>query len=308
MPPAFSTRARPATTLPSPSAPATCRTLSDIKFPGPIEVQISGSALLYELDAIDHRRGAAGSRPRRGVSRHPPDDPRTSPALHLRALRRALRRVGPLLRRWRVALQDADLPVGRSGGATLFARAARGRRHAADAACSKAASSRAARPRIAHIRLLRARASFFRLRLPGQSDVQTIRPIRRSGFHWRTRRPSHFPRSTGAAAASRPLTWTRRSSSTAIWHDNFCERRGFPVGQCPGGIGHQGQDIRPAPCKPPPGAERCTHRGNIVAVRDGVILRSPRQEAAYLFVNSANEHIRFRYLHMNPRKMDAEGC
>jgi hypothetical protein len=52
--------------------------------------------------------------------------------------------------------------------------------------------------------------------------------------------------------------------------------------------------------------ERCTHRGDVVAVRDGVILRSPRQEAAYLFVNSANEHIRFRYLHMSPRKMDAD--
>ena len=95
--------------------------------------------------------------------------------------------------------------------------------------------------------------------------------------------------------------------TSAIWHDNFCERRGFPVAQCPAGIGHQGQDIRSARCKPPPGADRCIHRGNIVAVRDGVILRSPRQEAAYLFVNSANEHIRFRYLHMSPRKMDAEG-
>jgi murein DD-endopeptidase MepM/ murein hydrolase activator NlpD len=95
--------------------------------------------------------------------------------------------------------------------------------------------------------------------------------------------------------------------TAAIWHDNFCERRGFPVAQCPAGIGHQGQDIRSAPCKPLPGADRCTHRGNIVAVRDGVILRSPRQEAAYLFVNSANEHIRFRYLHMNPRKMDSDG-
>jgi hypothetical protein len=90
------------------------------------------------------------------------------------------------------------------------------------------------------------------------------------------------------------------------WRDNFCERRSFPVGQCPAGIGHQGQDIRPGPCKPLPGMERCTHHGDIVAVRDGVILRSARQEAAYLFVNSANEHIRFRYLHMSPRKMDAD--
>ena len=41
-------------------------------------------------------------------------------------------------------------------------------------------------------------------------------------------------------------------------------------------------------------------------MRDGVILRRPKQEAAYLFVNSANEHIRFRYLHMMPRKMDED--
>ncbi len=90
------------------------------------------------------------------------------------------------------------------------------------------------------------------------------------------------------------------------WRDNFCERRGFPVAQCPAGIGHQGQDIRPAGCKLVPGTERCEQHGDILAVRDGVILRSPKQEAAYLFVNTANEHIRFRYLHMSPRKMDAD--
>jgi hypothetical protein len=90
------------------------------------------------------------------------------------------------------------------------------------------------------------------------------------------------------------------------WRDNFCERRGFSVSQCPAGIGHQGQDIRPLICHPAPNSDRCDPPGDVVAVRGGVILRSPRQEAAYLFVNSANEHIRFRYLHMNPRKMDAD--
>jgi hypothetical protein len=90
------------------------------------------------------------------------------------------------------------------------------------------------------------------------------------------------------------------------WRDTFCERRGFPVGQCPAGIGHQGQDIRPARCRPAPGTDQCTPHDDLVAVRGGVILRSPRQEAAYLFVNSANEHIRFRYLHMNPSKMDED--
>jgi murein DD-endopeptidase MepM/ murein hydrolase activator NlpD len=90
------------------------------------------------------------------------------------------------------------------------------------------------------------------------------------------------------------------------WRDNFCERRGFPVGQCPAGIGHQGQDIRAPRCKPLPGQDRCVRDDDVVAVRGGVILRSPRQEAAYLFVNSAVEHIRFRYLHMNPRQMDED--
>src|SRR5437870_12965528 len=33
------------------------------------------------------------------------------------------------------------------------------------------------------------------------------------------------------------------------WRDNFCETRNFYVGQCPAGLGHQGQDIRPASCK-----------------------------------------------------------
>jgi murein DD-endopeptidase MepM/ murein hydrolase activator NlpD len=95
-------------------------------------------------------------------------------------------------------------------------------------------------------------------------------------------------------------------AATVPWRDNFCERRGFSVSQCPAGIGHQGQDIRPLICHPAPNSDRCDPPGNVVAVRSGVILRSPRQEAAYLVVNTANEHIRFRYLHMSPRKMDAD--
>ena len=51
------------------------------------------------------------------------------------------------------------------------------------------------------------------------------------------------------------------------WRDNFCERRGFPVAQCPAGVGHQGQDIRPARCKPPAGSERCVDDADLVAAR-----------------------------------------
>ena len=92
------------------------------------------------------------------------------------------------------------------------------------------------------------------------------------------------------------------------WRDNFCEARSFSVGQCASGFGHQGQDIRPA-CSPrDEGTDRCDryHRA-VVAVRDGVLIRSPQQQAATLQINTRNEHIRFRYMHMNPKSMDADG-
>jgi Peptidase family M23 len=92
------------------------------------------------------------------------------------------------------------------------------------------------------------------------------------------------------------------------WQDNFCEARSFSVGQCASGFGHQGQDIRPA-CSPrDDGADRCDPRHQaVVAVRDGVLIRSTQQQAATLQINTRNEHIRFRYMHMNPRSMDADG-
>jgi hypothetical protein len=93
------------------------------------------------------------------------------------------------------------------------------------------------------------------------------------------------------------------------WRDNFCETRSFYVGQCPGGLGHQGQDIRPAFCKQrSPGASRCEpYQHDVVAVRDGAVLRAPHQESLYLVVNAPNDRIRFRYLHMRPKQLDAAG-
>jgi len=93
------------------------------------------------------------------------------------------------------------------------------------------------------------------------------------------------------------------------WRDNFCEHRYFYVGQCPAGLGHQGQDIRPAFCKQRmQGANRCEpYLHDVVAVRDGAVLRAPTQEALYIVVNAPNEHIRFRYLHMFPRQFNAAG-
>lgn len=93
------------------------------------------------------------------------------------------------------------------------------------------------------------------------------------------------------------------------WQDNFCESRHFEVGQCAGGFGHQGQDIRPSTCPlRNEGADRCeSNRYTVVAVRDGMILRGFGQQAAYLVMNTALDHVRVRYMHMNPTRMDAEG-
>jgi murein DD-endopeptidase MepM/ murein hydrolase activator NlpD len=91
------------------------------------------------------------------------------------------------------------------------------------------------------------------------------------------------------------------------WRDNFCEHRAFYVGQCPAGLGHQGQDIRPAFCRQRgPGARCEPYEHEVVAVRDGMVMRAPGQMAIYVVVNAPNERIRFRYLHMLPKQLDAD--
>jgi hypothetical protein len=93
------------------------------------------------------------------------------------------------------------------------------------------------------------------------------------------------------------------------WRDNFCESRSFEVWQCGGGYGHQGEDIRAAEClSPGDSRDRCDpkQRG-VVAVRDAVVIRTSKDQAATLEVNSRTEHIRFRYMHMNPQALNADG-
>jgi hypothetical protein len=92
------------------------------------------------------------------------------------------------------------------------------------------------------------------------------------------------------------------------WRDNFCESRSFEVGQCPGGFGHQGEDIRPGACPTNNEEDHCDPKQQaVLAVRDGVVIRSLQQQAAMLQINSGTEHIRFRYMHMSPSSMDADG-
>ena len=96
------------------------------------------------------------------------------------------------------------------------------------------------------------------------------------------------------------------SNTSYPWQDNFCEARSFGVGQCASGFGHQGQDIRPAACQPH-SSDCDPNQQAVVAVRDGVLIRSLTQQAAALQINNRNEHLRFRYMHMNPASMDADG-
>ena len=109
----------------------------------------------------------------------------------------------------------------------------------------------------------------------------------------------------------KPLVFDESAAEnfTYPWRDNFCEQRDFLVGQCPGGYGHQGEDIRPAQCVLNNAeADRCLpYQDYVAAVHDGVIRRMPGNLGAYIVVNNENEHVRFRYLHMNPKFMDADG-
>jgi len=95
--------------------------------------------------------------------------------------------------------------------------------------------------------------------------------------------------------------------ATYPWRDNFCEARSFSVGQCANGFGHQGEDIRPGACRTHVEGGCDPKQQPIFAVRDGIVIRSPKQQAATLQINTRNEHIRFRYMHMNPSAMDADG-
>ena len=157
------------------------------------------------------------------------------------------------------------------------------------------------------------RSADFTYRPPG--DI-----IANTGFRKQSGRPDftaysqiRFPlEKTPAFVRSQSFGRRDKSDSPSAgyrWRDNFCEACSFNVGQCAGGFGHQGQDIRASECPANnEGGERCDPKQQgVVAVRDSVVIRSLKQQAATLQVNSRTEHIRFRYMHMNPASLDADG-
>ena len=77
------------------------------------------------------------------------------------------------------------------------------------------------------------------------------------------------------------------------WYDAAARGPGCRAGECAGSS---------------EAAEKCDPKQQgVVAVRDSVVIRAPKQQAATLQVNSRTEHIRFRYMHMNPASLDADG-
>jgi hypothetical protein len=72
------------------------------------------------------------------------------------------------------------------------------------------------------------------------------------------------------------------------WYDNYCEPRQWEMPLCPGGTGHQGQDIRPKTCSD------ATHW--VVAAEAGTII-DDSGTAIKLKTSSGRTH---RYLHLAP--------
>lgn len=130
-------------------------------------------------------------------------------------------------------------------------------------------------------------------------------------FTGRSVRPRRKDQSYSCKVNGRPLVFNESAPGNYSypWRDNFCEHRHYFVGQCPGGEGHQGQDIRPSSCTLfNDGADRCQpYQHEVVAAHDGFILRARKQEAVYLFINTPAMHVRVRYMHMNPNQLDADG-
>jgi murein DD-endopeptidase MepM/ murein hydrolase activator NlpD len=61
-----------------------------------------------------------------------------------------------------------------------------------------------------------------------------------------------------------------------------------------------------------PFADRCEpYQHDVVAAHDGIVHRNPPSyvvhETAFIVANTASENVRFRYMHMDPKHMDADG-
>ena len=74
--------------------------------------------------------------------------------------------------------------------------------------------------------------------------------------------------------------------------DTYCEVRGWEMPMCPGGTGHQGQDIRPPTCK--------NNTWEAVAVVDGIITQVTTNTTVRLKAGDGTDYL---YLHMHPQSI-----
>ena len=279
-------------------------------FARPVEVQITGSNLIYD---ISDPLGGKGE-PVKSLMAQFPDLRRF---IREGYVRYAFTRFGvPYV----VSIQCLELDAARA--AAGLPRGLSRRRTFPEGAARRRRPAVAAAPRHTVRRRRTAGATLRRLQLsPGRRHHRQHR-LPQAGRPRRLHRLFADPLSAGEGPGLRAfaILLKRRAREKTDepaggnrpgypWQDNFCEARSFGVGQCAGGFGHQGQDIRAGEC---PGAsdgrDKCDPRQQgVVAVRDGVVIRSPKQQAATLQVNSRTEHIRFRYMHMNPASLDADG-
>lgn len=102
----------------------------------------------------------------------------------------------------------------------------------------------------------------------------------------------------GGIHASPPWNQCAEENYEYPWFDNFCETRGWSTPMCPGGTGHQGQDIRPPRCpRSPYGPE---DRFWAVAADNGVISGISSHTVTLL----AEDGTSYLYLHLDPARLD----
>ena len=77
------------------------------------------------------------------------------------------------------------------------------------------------------------------------------------------------------------------SNYAYAWRDNFCETRGYGTPMCPAGVGHQGQDIRPASCQDDTHWAVATAAGTITSI------------GTYSVRLMTDDGIRYTYLHLD---------
>ena len=242
----------------------------NLTYAKPVNVQMSGSALLYELDgSVAARRVGAGAATRQPISRHPP-----------RADRKAICATPSCATACRISSRSNASTVPTVRGGCHAARPTKWR-----CAFSMLSTSSAARRQPMRRASRRKRSSGRRKTSPdftyfapgdilpgtgsrgqsGRADDTVYADIRfpmaqapayvisQSFMNWGncdlTGRVGLGGRGNNEAYRCRvndkPLVNDESKNYAYPWRDNFCEHRGWYVSQCPAGIGHQGEDIRP---------------------------------------------------------------